>query len=251
MSTVNPEIQQIQQAINETQVEAERQKVGEQEVRLETGQVYKGTPSQIQEALKKAQEEASRTLTKRNEELESLRAQLAQRPEVKVEEPTNKNAYFEQWAKDPSKATIMALAQEMGIDPEEYVRITKANLENSSVNNASAEFTRRRPDFPNDAASSAVLKRHLQGVTQRFGIKSAAALTADHLELAFQDAIRAGDITPQQVMVSDVSQINTPLPNLRGTSAPPTPETQLLATAASMPLLQLEAMIKRLRMQQG
>lgn len=256
MST-NPEIEQIQQAINQTQVEAELAAGDNQEIRLETGEVYRGSPAQIQEALMKSKVEASKTIKARNDELSDLKERLRtleakQAPAAPPTDMEEQNRqYYETWAKDPSKATVMALAQQMGVDPDEYVRVTRSNLESSTINNASSEFTRRRPDFPNDNDAAAVLKRFLPGVLQRQGVRSPAALTADHLELAYQDAIRAGEIVPQSPPIAAALGTGNPMPNLRGISAPPSAETQVLSAAATMPLDQLEATIKRLRMLQG
>lgn len=252
MSTVNPEIQQIQQAIDEQKIAADIKDNGIQELKLESGQVFKGSPEQIKEQLQKSVVEGSRTIQQTKTEMEQLRQEIANlkasqsaKPEVQQQDNTE---YFKKWAEKPGAATVEALAHELGIDPQEYVKIMRTNLESGSINNASSQFMARRPDFPNDANSAKALQKYVPPVLQRFGVKSMAGVTADHLELAYQDAIRDGAITPAGTISGTITQTN-PLPTLRGISAPPSPETDAIANFGKLSEEQMAATLAMLRRQ--
>ena len=254
MSNPNPpnsEPQQIQQAIEQVQQNANLTKNGgiPLEVRLETGQVYTGTtPQEVLDKLVAAQTEASRTLTARNQELEALRHEVttlkqATPPPAPTDKQTRVAEYYSKWSEDPTEATKMVLADMLGLPADVAVPVLQQAVSNSIVDAASNEFKTRCPDFPENAQNAAMLAR---AVEQKYG-KSLAAASADNLEIAYHELVRNGHITPNALPTAGIAQPNQVLPNLRGNSANPNPVVDVLSQARTMPLDQLKQVIENLQ----
>ena len=62
---------------------------GELEIQLETGEVFRGTPDQIIESMKHAQEESHRTISRERENFNSLKTIVEQRGLRDSEAPTD------------------------------------------------------------------------------------------------------------------------------------------------------------------
>lgn len=255
MSNPNPPPaqEQIQQAINQVQQPAIDPATGlPKEVTIE-GHIYRGeTPQELIDQLIKAQGEATRFIKTKNDETDALKQRvmalesLVPKPQVQGPDPAKATQYYEAWAKDPTEANKLALADLLGVPPDRVGPMLRSVIETTSVNTAADEFLSRCPDFPNTQQSAAIMKQRL---ARRYGNGPEAA-TADNLELTFHELVREGALVPTALPATGfATEQNNPLPNLRGASAQPNPVTTILAQAQTMPLDQLKEVIERLQMQ--
>lgn len=255
MSTTNPQgtpaadpTAQIQQAIDQVVSKPAGMPL---EINLATGEVYKAsTPEELLTKLASSKEEATRTIRARESEMAELRSKIADL-ETKIPAPqpsldeTKRAKYYDTWANDPDEATRQQLASLLGIPKDRVIDVMKAAITSSVVSKAADEFVMRCPDYPNSQQSAEIMK---DALARRFG-QTIESASADNMEIVYHQLVRDGMLNPQPMPVTGITQPNTPLPNLRGGSAPPNPVTDIMATAQSMPLDQLKAVIDRLHVQ--
>ncbi len=224
------------------------------EVNLATGQVYKGdTPQDLLNKLAAAQEEATRTIRSRESEnaemrqrLASLEAEAQQRRVPESPDQTKNNEYYQTWSSNPNKATTMALANELGIPADQLVPALKKSMASSAITSASSEFLARCQDFPETPENANLIR---QGIEARYGANP-NALTADNLELVYHDLVRNGKIQPKVMQSSAVNEPNVPFVNIRGGSAPPNQDIEIMQKIQTMPLDQLREVMERMYAQQ-
>lgn len=239
----NPSPDQIQQAINATTQGVPL------EVRLETGQVYRGaTPQDVLNQLVAAQTEASRTITSERAERARIEHELAT---VKAQIPAppvdasdaEKQAYYQKWAQNPDEALQEQFGKMLGIPASKVTEVLKRAVNTTVVNSAADEFMARYPNFP--PAASQLMNQRLK---ERFG-ESMDATTADNLELVYGELVRTGRITPEPLSATGVSHPYTAVANLRGQQAPPNPMNQVLSDFASLPLDKMREALERMQAQ--
>lgn len=218
------------------------------EISLETGQVYRGsTPQELLENLAKAQTEATKAMRVRESENAELRTKITQLEQrIPKPEPTPTDAkvtqYYQDWAKDPTKANLQLLAEGLGLPSDQLVPVLRNVIESATARSAADEFVNRYPGFEGNPQNVQMLRDRVQ---QKFG-QTLGAATADNLELSYQSLVREGKITPGQQPISGIDNQNIPIPNLRGGSAPVDPQLEIMQQAQTMPLDKLAEVIKRL-----
>lgn len=231
--------QQIQQATNTTPLE----------IRLETGEHYTGaTPQELLDKLAAGKTEASKTIKAEREQRHALERQIAELqqriPAAPASEPSAATEqYYQTWAKDPEAAFKMQLGTVLGVDPAQAVQILQRTIGQSSVQSASDEFTMRCPDYPGTPEAGQMMR---EAMAKRFG-NSPVAVTADNLELTFNQLVREGKMTPAHQQAAATAGVAPPNPVLRGTSVPPSQEADLLRQAREMPLDKLRELLQRNR----
>ena len=218
------------------------------EISLETGQVYRAaTPQEALEKLAAAQTEATKAIRLRESENAELRTKLAQLEQQIPKPQANPNdakttQYYEDWAKNPTKANLDLLANGLGLPADQLVPVLRNVIESATARTAADEFVNRYPSFEGNPTNVQLLRDRVQ---QRFG-QNLGAATADNLELAYQSLVREGKIVPGQQAYAGVDSPTIPIPNIRGGSAPPNPELEIMQQAQTMPLDKLAEVIKRL-----
>lgn len=238
---------QIQQVISEVQKPTEFPL----EVKLETGQIYRGqTPQDVLDQIVNAQTEATRTIRAREAEMAGLRQELESVKQQIPKPPANasdaeKQQYYQTWAQDPKQALMMQLGEMIGVKPERVVEVLKRSVEGSTVNSAADEFLGRCPDFPRTNEAGQLMHA---AIKSRFG-EGPDATTADNLELVYHDLVRNGRIAPGMAPIQSTSQPYQPIPNIRGNSAPPNPVNDIMAQAQTMKLDDLKVVLERLKAQ--
>lgn len=259
MSNPNPQVppEQIAAAIEQVQTEQQINKPGAFPLEVSipgTPQKFTGsTPQEVLDKLVHAQAEATRTIaeerTKRSEletQFQTLQGQIERQKPQTTDDPQQEiQEHFNLWAKNPTEATKLQLAKILGVPPERVADVMKDAIGTSVVNKAADEFTMRCPDFP-QTQQNAVLMR--DALAARYGTTPDAA-TADNLEIVYHQLVREGKIQPASVPVQALANGITPIPHLRGNSAPPNPVNDLLAQARTMPIEQLKEVINRLSTQ--
>lgn len=255
MSNPNPPAppeQQIQQAIEQVKTEQQLNKNGGMplEVTLETGEKYVGTtPQELLDKLVQGKTEASKAIKAerdRNAELQAqismLQQQIPQASPSDADKQRKIQDRYKTWSENPTEATKQDLADLLGVPVERVVDVMREAIGSSVVNKAADEFLARCPDFPQTPQTASLMRDEL---SRRYGTTPDAA-SADNLELVYHQLVREGRIQPQAMAPSALMNANTPIPNLRGGSAPPNPVNDLIAQARTMPLEQLKQVLDRL-----
>lgn len=200
------------------------------EVKLETGQVYRGqTPQEVLDQLVKAQTEASRTIKAQRDEMETLRSEVQsvrQRVEAPQAPPTADAAqeYLLKWAQNPEAATKEKVAEAFGVTPEALPRLAQEmqqQIAGRKIEQAADEFSRRCPEFPQTPESSQMMR---QALIERYGTNNLGFVSQDpdKLEATYHELVRQNRIQPNYMPPSGYSQAPAMMPNLRGNSAPNT-----------------------------
>ena len=251
MSNPNPPVipapGSIEQAINEARQASPNNSGLPLEVTLPTGQTYRGnTPQELLDEFKRAQIESSRKIDAQKAQLRDQEARIreleAPTPSVSEAESAKKiQDRYTTWAQNPTEATRQDLADLLGVPADRVVEVMKRAITNSTVGSASEEFMQRYPSFPNNPQAAAVMNEKLR---QRFGSGMEAA-TADNLELVYNEALREGRITANQMHVSGYENQNYAVPNLRGNSAPANPMNEVLQNFGSLNLEQMKQVIEK------
>lgn len=212
------------------------------EVKLETGQVYRGsTPQDVLNALVKAQEEASRTIKARETEMGQLREKVGEL-EAKIPPPpqdphkAQNEQFFAQLAEKPTEAIINTFADKMGIPPDQLVPMLQKTIRGYAASSGAEEFMSRVPEYPRTPEAGQMMKDALGNREP----------TADNLELAYHQLRREGRIQPAYVPPTQIMNPNQPMPVLRGSAVPPTQAMDAIAKAQTMDLNQLKQVIEQL-----
>ena len=257
---VTPE-QQIAQAIEDSTKQQQQAAAGgfPLEVKLETGQVYRGkTPQEVLDQLVAAQTEASRTIQSRTAELEQLRTEvqtLKQQTPVPQLPATDQQAklqqYYDTWARNPTEANKMSLAEIAGIPADEVSGIFQKMRETiieAETNKAANIFLAIHPEFPSSDESAALMR---SAMVRRYGAQgyAQASRDPDKIEATYLDLVRNGKLTPMDLPIEGQSAQHTPIPQMRGSSGAPNPRVDLMTGAYQMPLGDLENLIRDLRAQ--
>ena len=240
MSTVPPVTpeQQIQQAINETKAPTPI------EVRLDTGQVYKGAnPQEVLDQLVRAQTEASRHITQQKAQLAEYQTQLEQlkaqqQPAQVVPAQDAAQQYLQNWATNPIETNKQEIAKAFGVTPEQLPQLVnefKAVTSRSKVDMAAAQFQSDHPEYPNTPEANLAMK---QALMERYGPSNIqnAMTDPDRLEATYQHLVRQNRIQPNQMPPQGNMAPNVPLPNMRGNSVPPQQQTTMMMDFMQMSL---------------
>lgn len=256
MSNPNPPVvdpAQLAQAVSEVKQTAPANGGIPLEVKLPTGQVYRGTtPQEVLDQLVQAQTEASRTIESlklRNTEFETRLQELtAPKPsESDAAQQKKINERYQTWATNPTEATKQDLADLLGVPADRVVDLLKKTVIESTTGSAAQEFMQRYPNFPNNQQSANLMK---QRVAQKFGVGIEAA-TADNLELTFAELVREGQIVPEYMPAAGINNPYQAIPSLRGSSAPQNPINDVMSQFGNMSLDQMKATIERLSQMGG
>jgi len=191
---------------DEPQAEA-KETPQEYEIKLATGQVYKGaTRDEAEEKLRVSQEEATRTIRDRENQIRTLTAEKLASQQPKQESKDGKfemEKYHNLLATDPLQA-----AYYLDSFRPEY-RDAIATVETVKRANAAGTFMRRNPDYVDTPENSALLAERLQ---QEEGNWS----NPDHMERAFYGLIRDGKM--KREVEPEKPAKPTPPPRLGGVS---------------------------------
>lgn len=251
MSAVEPTPEQIQQALNDVTTK-------KNEFPLEVTipgphpQVFKGTtPQEVLDKLIAAQSQATQTIQETRAQAEQFKTELEQLKAKIPPPPVNANEeqkkrYYETWGQDPKQALMLQLSELLNVAPEQVPSVMRRAVENGVVGSAAEEFLSRTPAYPQTAQANELMRQRLM---ERYGTTADAA-TADNLIVVYHDLVNEGRIVPNQIPIQGVMTPNTPMPNLRGSSAPPNPVNDFLLQAREMPLEQLKAAIDKLALTQ-
>ena len=219
----------------------------EVEVKLATGQVYRGkTQEEVIQQLVHAQEEASKTIKAKSDENKRLSelAQQAQTP-PKPAEPANggfnNTEYWRLMEADPLAALNYELKHVFGMDVQELKSAIQEGHETTEQlrqHSAVALFMHRHPEWPSTEESSQLLLERLQ--------ERQLPLTTDSLELSFYSLVNEGKLKAEKPQEQS-SAVNLPPPTLSGTGAG-APEPSIIEQAERMDSKQLEDLVTRLGM---
>lgn len=242
--TVDPA--QLQQAVTEVRQTTPQQGIP-LEVKLPTGQIYRGTtPQEVLDQLVQAQTEASQLIKQQKDQLRDMEARIA---EYTAPKPSETDAAHQKkiadryttWAQNPTEATRQDLADLLGVPADKVVDVLKGAITNSTVSAATEEFMNRVPNFPNNPQTAALMNETLR---RRFGSGMEAA-TADNLELAYNELVRTGRINPDPMQASGVNNPYQAIPSLRGSTAPQNPVNDMLRQFGEMNLEQMKSVIEK------
>ena len=179
------------------------------EVKLTTGQVYRGkTQDEVMQQLVRAQEEASRTIS-------DLRRQPEPEPQPAPAGEFDVNQYYKLLAENPVAAQNYMLGYQLGIDPNEVVPTLRYVYDVSQRANASmqiAEFHARHPEYPGGTDSAELIFREMEGRGKR-----PLEATVEDLEHAYYTLRDAKKIVPLETPVAG-QQPQTYAPTLGGNS---------------------------------
>jgi DNA-binding Lrp family transcriptional regulator len=178
-------------------------------ITLATGQVYKGKDyEEVARKIAAAEENASREITRLNNELKEAKEYEPEPEPVRTSEKNGFDGtkYYELLAKDPKAASIYqtqhALAEMLGIAPEEVSNRLQFMQNTTSQAGAHMEisaFHAKHPEFPGgDEAASLILNT----VKERGEYPSVRNLEAAYYDLRGEGKIKAVDLnqnfnTPQ------------------------------------------------------
>ena len=172
----------------------------EYEIKLATGQIYKGkTQDEAVQKLVKSQEEASRAISEREWQIKELKTQLeAQRRQPQSASVTvgdgngyDHNAYLELLAQDGGKATDYLYRTKYGIDDlGAAFKEVQAYREQQAQASAVAGFYADIPEFPATKENGQLMESELN--------KQGYAVTKDNLKLVYYDLVRADQIQPME-----------------------------------------------------
>jgi len=184
-------------------------------IETKTGAVFEGqTEQEVLQKLVQSVESGSNHIKELRSEVSTLRQQV-QQPNHQQQQTTQKtpqDQYWELWQKDPLAADRFAAAARLGVPVEQVDAIERQTIQSAAVSQqqaAATEFMQRCPDFPaGDVAAAQALAQRLQ---QRF---PGQIPTADHLELVYNDLVRAGAVKPQDVPIQEVVNQPKPIPSL-------------------------------------
>lgn len=213
-----------------------------------TPQKFTGnTPQEVLDQLVNAQANATRTISEERAKRAELESQLTQlrsqipAPAPNADEQQKKiQDRYNTWAQNPTEATRQDLADLLGLPANRVVEVMKEAIGAGVVNRAADEFTMRCPDFPQTQQTAGLMR---DALAARFG-SSMDAATADNLEVVYHQLVREGKITPTALPPTRLENAPTPIPNLRGSSSPPSPELELRRAAYTMPLADLKKAIE-------
>lgn len=167
----------------------------EHEIRLATGQVYKGkTYEEAVEKLKAAQEEASRTIREREWTIKELKERSA--PKAASVTVGNEgggydhNAYLELLAQDAVKAQDYLYRTAYGIDdPRRFFQEVKTRAQQQAEVTEYAMFNREVPDYPSTPENNMAMEQYL--VSQGIEKPTKNDLKLAYYELREQGVIQA------------------------------------------------------------
>lgn len=209
--TQTPE--QIAQAV------ADAAKPKELEVKLSTGQVFKGaTPEEVISKIASAQEQASTTIRDREEQIRQLNEQLAQRQATQAQPISadgtfDKKKYWELMDQNPVEAqnyldsVRLQIPQEQVVPAYQYAyTVSQRVADQMEV----ARFHQTFPDFPGGDQNADLLLRECEA-------RGRATNNADMLGVTFMELQREGKITPSaSANTTATQQRETPPPMLGG-----------------------------------
>ena len=163
----------------------------QKEIKLETGQVYKGAnEDELLKELAKAQEHSTRHIKEQKDELERVRTELQQvrsalPPPPRTDDNTyNPEKYFELWKDDPLKAHQYANQ----FDPEaQRVKSVIANQAQRSEIETFKDSVGFHPEQNPQAAD----------VFSREFVKTGLQPTANNMELVYYRLVNNGTLQPQ------------------------------------------------------
>jgi len=208
------------------------------EVKLEDGEVYRGTPDQVIEQLKKGKEETNRFAKAQTQELTSIRKLIEERGvgDRKPDQPAGMKD--EEWyrllATDRRKALEIGMAEILGVDPKELAPTLQSIKETLGGFTENAEIARFYGSVgleePLGQETSALILDRIKAD----GLEP----NANSYELAYSRLQREGKIKREEPPAKGGRR---PPPNLRGTG---TDTTVSAEDAWTMP-------IEKLRKQAG
>ena len=229
MADKNPEemsLEELEAAIDqETKTEAdpaaktkepEEKESEEIEVKLETGQVYKGkTKDEIMDKLAKAETEATKAIRDRDEQIRNLTAALASKAsspttakaaERKMDESFDSSKYYELLQKDPLAAETYILEH----NPTVQALVQKLARIDEGVE--TYNFQVRNQDYPATKEASAAIMARMEAEGRSW--------TADNLEIVFNTLKREGTVKPLEAKKEAEEEVKTPKPppTVRGES---------------------------------
>lgn len=180
----------------------------EYEIKLATGQVYKGaTRDEAEQKLRFAQEEATKAIRDREQQIRTLMAEklASQQPKPSGDAQFETAKYHELLASDPLKAAYYLDS----FRPEYKDAI--ATVETVKRANAAGTFMRRNPEYVDTPENSTLLAEKMQLDGGDWG-------NPDHMERAYYGLIREGKIKREAEPEPAKAAQPTPPPRLGGAS---------------------------------
>lgn len=176
---------------------------GEYEVRLPTGQIYKGNEQQVINELAKAQFHASNTIS-------NLKTQVPQAPAPAI--PTEQ---FDPAAEAIADLLAPYLGMRNGRELKEALGSQQQTTEQYRANMENATFLQRNPDFPQNPMNA----QKMEETVQALGLPwNAQSLEVAHYYLKGRGQYVAA--APQQPMGQTASPVPSPLPPPPGSNQP-------------------------------
>lgn len=202
------------------------------EVKLATGQVYKGkTEKEVIDQLVKAQEHASMTIHEKDQQLKQVLSQMSTQRSA----PATENAGFDQ-------AKYFKLMEQNALEAADYldsfrpkVREAYQSVQQLKQGGELTAFLNTCQDFPStDPSAISAMKARMNAEGRE--------PTADNLELVYGRLTREGVIKPAPKQSSS-EQIPAPAPVLGGHSASSAPDP--FAELERMSMAELEKVYRR------
>lgn len=176
---------------------------GEYEVRLPTGQIYKGNEQQVINELAKAQFHASNTIS-------NLKTQVPQAPAPAI--PTEQ---FDPAAEAIADLLAPYLGMRNGRELKEALGSQQQTTEQYRANMENATFLQRNPDFPQNPMNA----QKMEETVQALGLPwNAQSLEVAHYYLKGRGQYVAA--APQQPMGQVAAPVPSPLPPPPGSNQP-------------------------------
>lgn len=218
------------------------------EVKLSTGQTYKGaTQQELMDQLVKAQENATTFIEQQKEKDAAREARLAEleaelsksrTPPPTTQGTFSSEKYYELLGKDPLLAADYLDGARYGVSPEQVREVWVGAVHNSTeaaVVLQAALFEARCPDYPSTPEASDALLKQLGD----------RRVSADNMELAWNELKRQGVITPKEEGTEEEKEKPRRAPRLPSGSGGSTPSINVEEVAWTVPITDLEKMIEK------
>lgn len=180
----NPDLEKLAAEVKADETKAKEPEV--QEVKLATGQVYRGTPEQIIGELTKAQTNASLALQELKRQNEALAQQVPRQPQGQPAEFDAKH-YWELMEKDPRLGNRYAWAADLGIPEDQVSQALSFAVQTATEvqrDRHLVAFYAQTPEYDANPDNAQLLIDRLQ--------QSARPPTADNLKLSFMELVTEG-----------------------------------------------------------
>lgn len=231
-----PELTAEEQAQQQQETPPEPQGEGV-EIKLATGQVYKGANwEEAAEKLARAQEEATRAIRDRETQIRELRERsqpVAEANTARTIPQFDPAEYYRRWEKDPRDARRYELSTSLGIPPEHVDDALRYAIQTSRRSDESmmmAEFASSVGDIYADTPENG------QRVAQYLA-ENNLPRTAHSLKLAVLDLSRQGQLDPPNVEQPDETpKRRKPAPTLRSSGGQNGAEVRDTEWARKVPL---------------